>query len=214
MELDKQITAEFSWIGEIEYRAGLRLQDESHQQVLKTGQARVIGCEHARVVTLGRRSHHDLLPPVLGDQNTPLIRCGRGGQVTAHMPGQLVIYCLIPLKSYRFGVREFVETLQTVTLTVLRRLPQSFVCGSSEPGIYLEDGSKVAAFGIEVRKGVTLHGLSINVSNDLSLLDSIVSCGVHGRKHGNLRGIDSGISTKLLFETWSKEFSKALVERS
>lgn len=129
--------------------------------------------EHPPVFTLGQagQPEHILLA---GD--IPVIKSDRGGQVTYHGPGQIVIYTLVNLRRLHIGVRRLVDYLEH---SVIDFLDTYGVCAESRadaPGVYVED-RKIAALGLRVRKGCSYHGLSLNVDLDVSSFTRINPCG-------------------------------------
>jgi lipoyl(octanoyl) transferase len=136
--------------------------------------------EHDRVYTLGlagRREHiHDA-----GD--IPVIKVDRGGQVTYHGPGQLVVYLMLDLRRRRLGVRTLVRTLEASVVEFLDSLGVFAYGKPSAPGVYVTHAgneAKIAALGLKVRNGCTYHGLALNVDMDLSPFAAIDPCGYPG----------------------------------
>jgi lipoyl(octanoyl) transferase len=136
--------------------------------------------EHDRVYTLGlagRREHiHDA-------SGVPVIKVDRGGQVTYHGPGQLVMYLLLDLRRRRLGVRALVRTLEAVVVEFLDSLGVSAYGKASAPGVYVTQAgneAKIAALGLRVRNGCTYHGLALNVDMDLAPFAAIDPCGYPG----------------------------------
>jgi lipoyl(octanoyl) transferase len=136
--------------------------------------------EHDPVYTLGlagRREH------VLRDNGIPVLKIDRGGQVTYHGPGQLVVYLLLDLRRTRLGVRDMVRGIEAGVIKWLDSLGISAYCKPSAPGVYARSGdveAKIAALGLRVRNGCTYHGLSVNVAMDLSPFADIDPCGYPG----------------------------------
>lgn len=132
--------------------------------------------EHEPVFTLGQagRPEHVLMP---GD--IPVLHVDRGGQVTYHGPGQLVLYPLLDLRRLKIGVREYVERLEQSVIDLLAdwNIDAARRCGA--PGVYVND-AKVMALGIRVRRGCTFHGLAFNVAMDLEPFRRINPCGYEG----------------------------------
>ena len=132
--------------------------------------------EHDPVFTLGQagREEHVLLP---GD--IPVIHVDRGGQVTYHGPGQIVVYPLLDLKRLGIGVREYVCRIEQAIIDTLGEW--SIVAKRLEgaPGVYV-DGAKIAALGIRVRRGCSFHGLAFNIAMDLEPFRRINPCGYAG----------------------------------
>jgi lipoyl(octanoyl) transferase len=132
--------------------------------------------EHEPVFTLGQagRPEHVLAPGAI-----PVLHVDRGGQVTYHGPGQLVLYPLLDLRRLRVGVREYVERLEQAVIDLLGdwNIEAARRCGA--PGVYV-NGAKVMALGIRVRRGCTFHGLALNVAMDLEPFGRINPCGYEG----------------------------------
>lgn len=132
--------------------------------------------EHPPVFTLGRagRSEH-----VLDAGAIPLVRVDRGGQVTYHGPGQLVVYTLIDLRARGIGVRRLVATLEQAVIDVLAEVGVEAGRREAAPGVYVA-GAKIAALGLRVRHGCSYHGLALNIDCDLAPFACIDPCGYRG----------------------------------
>lgn len=136
--------------------------------------------EHDPVFTLGQagKPEHVLAP---GD--IPVLKVDRGGQVTYHGPGQLVVYVLVDLARRRLGVRELVRRLEAAVVEWLGLSGIDAFGKPSAPGVYVSrDGveAKIAALGLKVRNGRTFHGIAVNVAMDLSPFADIDPCGFPG----------------------------------
>jgi len=132
--------------------------------------------EHDPVFTLGQagKPEHVLMP---GD--IPVIHVDRGGQVTYHGPGQIVVYPLLDIKRLGIGVREYVHRIEQALIETLLEWNIIAVRREGAPGVYVGD-AKIAALGIRVRKGRTFHGLAFNVAMDLEPFTRINPCGYAG----------------------------------
>ena len=136
--------------------------------------------EHSPVYTLGlagRREH------LLRDNGIPAVKVDRGGQITYHGPGQLVVYLLCDLRRAGIGVRAMVRSIEAAVVEWLDSLGISAYGKPSAPGVYvLASGveAKIAALGLRVRNGCTYHGLAVNVAMDLSPFADIDPCGYPG----------------------------------
>lgn len=132
--------------------------------------------EHPPVFTLGRagsESHvHD--PGAI-----PLVRTDRGGQVTYHGPGQLVLYVLVDLQRSGLSVRHLVHGIETAMIRTLARFDIAAARRDGAPGVYVDE-RKIGALGLRVRRGRSYHGLSLNVAMDLTPFDRIDPCGYRG----------------------------------
>ena len=136
--------------------------------------------EHAPIYTLGlagRRQH------LLRDNGIEVTKVDRGGQVTYHGPGQLVLYVLFDLRRARIGVRDMVRRLEAAVVHWLESLGISAFGKASAPGVYVArpgGDAKIAALGLKVRNGCTYHGLAVNVAMDLAPFADIDPCGFPG----------------------------------
>ncbi len=139
--------------------------------------------EHPPVFTLGLNGKRKYLRD-LGD--IPLVRTDRGGQITYHGPGQLVIYLLLDLKRLRLGVRALVSSIEEATVMFLADHGLVAHGRAQAPGVYVAQ-RKIAALGLRVRRGCSYHGLSLNVDMDLSPFERIHPCGYEGLKVTQLR---------------------------
>lgn len=129
--------------------------------------------EHPPVYTLGRNADPQ---HVLNSGDIPLIPIDRGGQVTYHGPGQLVVYPLINIDRYNLNVRQLVSWLENAVIRLLTRYSINAVADPKAPGVYI-DSAKVASIGLRVSKGNSYHGLSLNIDMDLHPFSGINPCG-------------------------------------
>ena len=132
--------------------------------------------EHPPVFTLGRNGKKE---HILHQTDIPIINTDRGGQVTYHGPGQLVIYILLDLHRLNLGIRQLVTLIEDSLIQLLGKYAIKAYSEPKAPGVYV-DGSKIAALGLRVSKGRTTHGLSLNVDMDLSPFEAINPCGYKG----------------------------------
>jgi lipoyl(octanoyl) transferase len=132
--------------------------------------------EHPPVFTLGMAGK---MEHVLAPGDIPLIHIDRGGQVTYHGPGQLVVYPLIDLRRQKLGVRELVEALENSVIDTLAGYGIDARGRRDAPGVYV-DARKVCSIGIRVRRGCSYHGIAFNVAMDLSPFHRINPCGYAG----------------------------------
>ena len=132
--------------------------------------------EHPPVFTQGQagKAEHVLAP---GD--IPVVQSDRGGQVTYHGPGQLVVYFLLDLHRLGYGIRSLVTRLEQSMVDCLGSYGIAAAGKRDAPGVYVA-GQKIASLGLRVRKGCTYHGLALNVAMDLSPFERINPCGFRG----------------------------------
>lgn len=161
--------------------------------------------EHPRVFTLGmngKREH------VLAPEDIPVVQTDRGGQVTYHGPGQLVVYPLIDLKRRGLGVRDLVGALERAVIAQTRELGIEAHSRRDAPGVYVA-GRKLASLGLRIRRGASYHGIAINVRMDLEPFRRINPCGYAGLQMTQLAElapdvtldtVASGLECRLLAE--------------
>ena len=164
------------WLGRVEYEPTWRAMQAFTDARTADTPDEIWFLEHPPVFTLGmsgKREH--LLAP--GD--IPVVQIDRGGQVTYHGPGQLVVYPLIDLRRAGFGIRDFVTALERAVIDYAAEFGVQAECRRNAPGVYVE-GRKLASVGIRVRRGAAYHGLALNVNLDLEPFRRINPCGYEG----------------------------------
>ena len=146
--------------------------------------------EHLPVFTLGTAADH---AHVLSPGDIPVIQTDRGGEVTFHGPGQLVIYFLLNIKQKKMGPKTLVANLQNLIQKILQHysIESSFVEGA--PGVYVGE-KKIASIGLRISKGRTYHGISLNVDMDLTPFSLINPCGYEGLEVTQISDFDSNIT--------------------
>ena len=132
--------------------------------------------EHPPVYTQGQAGRPEHL---LHATDIPVIRIDRGGQITYHGPGQLVIYTLVDLMRRGYGIRELVRRMEQAVIDMLGVAGVIGERTTGAPGVYVS-GSKIAALGLRVKHGCTYHGLALNVDMDLAPFSAINPCGLPG----------------------------------
>ncbi|WP_448380565.1 lipoyl(octanoyl) transferase LipB [Gloeomargarita sp.] len=141
--------------------------------------------EHEPVYTLGRGASLGFLQFQPGTIGIPVYRTERGGEVTYHGPGQVVGYPIVRLQHYGLDVHQYLRALEQAIINVLRAYGIPGARKAGYPGVWVGD-VKVAAVGIKVRRGVTMHGFAVNVATDLTAFARIVPCGIRDYGVGNL----------------------------
>jgi lipoyl(octanoyl) transferase len=132
--------------------------------------------EHPPVFTLGMNADAG---HVLAAGDIPVVKIDRGGQVTYHGPGQLVVYPLIDIRRAGLGVRDLVTALERAVIGYCASLGITAECRKNAPGVYV-DGKKIASVGLRIRRGASYHGLAFNVNMDLEPFARINPCGYAG----------------------------------
>lgn len=134
--------------------------------------------QHPPVFTLGLNAGREHL---LSPGDIPVVQIDRGGQVTYHGPGQLVVYTLIDLRRRRLNVRELVVALESAVIDYVAALGLAAQGSRAAPGVYA-GGAKLASVGLRIRRGASYHGLALNVALDLAPFERIDVCGQRGLK--------------------------------
>ena len=145
--------------------------------------------EHNSVFTQGLsgKSKH-----LLKETQIPIIQSDRGGQITYHAPGQLIIYCLIDIKRLGIGIKKMVSMIEQSLIELLSSYEITAHTLKGAPGVYVNN-SKIAALGLKVKHGRTYHGLSLNIDMDLSPYTLINPCGYSDLKVTQMRSLTNNI---------------------
>jgi lipoyl(octanoyl) transferase len=160
--------------------------------------------EHDAVFTLGTAADPS---HVLNPGNIPIVQTDRGGEVTFHGPGQLVIYFLLDIKTKKIGPKALVANLQNLIQNILQHysIESSFVEGA--PGVYVGE-KKIASIGLRISKGRTYHGISLNVDMDLEPFSRINPCGYEGLEVTQISHFDSNVTMEGVESVATEELKK------
>lgn len=140
--------------------------------------------EHFPVITAGIRQTDDNLAVSLDkleEKNIELVKTTRGGNITCHFPGQLVVYPVLRIEKKAGAIKEYFSCLEEVIINLLKRYNLYSWSSMKRPGVYTVNG-KIASIGIAVKKWVAYHGLALNLTQELSLFDYINPCGMKDLK--------------------------------
>lgn len=185
-------------LGLVPYRDAWRIQEETHAGVASGEMApTILFVEHPPVITFGRRAelsaqHLVASAPLLAERGVEVVESDRGGDITFHGPGQLVAYPVLRLLDFHLSVGAYVRRLQEAIIAVANSYNIPAGIDTSAIGVWTprrDDPTphKLAAIGVRVKQGTTLHGLALNVTTDLSFFDLIVPCGLANRPVTSLR---------------------------
>ncbi len=217
------------WLGTVGYREAWSLQQALHGDPSRSGEDRLLLLEHPPTYTLGRHADRSnvLIDPA--ERGAELLDVDRGGDVTFHGPGQLVAYPILTLPTKGDGpgglpdTPGYVELLEQVLLDVLWSLGlDSAGRQRGCPGVWIDPGTprarKIAAIGVRIERGRTLHGIALNVSTDMSWFDGIVPCGIADKGVTSLaaEGVDVGMRevADAFVDSFVSRWGPARVERS
>jgi lipoyl(octanoyl) transferase len=171
------------------WRAMQRLTDERTEETADE----IWFVEHPPVFTLGLNASREHL---LNTGDIDIVQIDRGGQVTYHGPGQLVVYPLLNLRRLKLGVRDLVVALENAVIDYAAERGVTAAGSRQAPGVYV-DGAKLASIGLRIRRGASYHGMSLNVSMDLRPFERINVCGYQGLRVTRLNdlGVLDNVST-------------------
>jgi lipoate-protein ligase B len=176
-------------LGTMAYREAWAEQERAHADVLAGGEERVFFVEHPPVITLGRRPGLERNLVASAEQlerlGVELVQSDRGGDITFHGPGQLVAYPIVRLIDHGLLVGAYVRKLQEAVIATLAELGVAAQRDPGAVGVWTPTETaalaKICAIGVRIRRGVSMHGIALNVTTDLSYFDLIVPCGLAGR---------------------------------
>ncbi len=178
----------FKSLGVVNYHETLDLMKSHIQQADFNNEIWLL--EHPPIFTLGTAADQN---HILDAKDIPIVQSDRGGEVTYHGPGQLVIYFLLDVKKLNFGPKMLVSTIQEFVKNLLADL--SIDCNFVEgaPGVYV-DKKKIASIGLRISKGKSYHGISINFDMDLSPFKQINPCGYEGLEVTQIKDLNKHVS--------------------
>lgn len=161
--------------------------------------------QHPPIFTLGQSAD---LKHLKAASTIPLIRIDRGGQITYHGPGQLIIYTLLDLKRKQWSIRGFINRLEQSIIILLKKYNITGVTIKGSPGIYVAT-QKLCSIGLRISRGYTLHGLALNVDMDLQPFQYINPCGYENLTMTSLKNLgvqlDCSTLSKLMIEILSNQ---------
>jgi lipoyl(octanoyl) transferase len=184
------------WLGRVDYEPTWRAMQTFTEQRGPQTRDEIWFLEHPPVFTLGMNAARE---HVLAPGDIPVVQIDRGGQVTHHGPGQLVVYPLLDVRRSALGVRQLVMALENGVIALLASWNIEAVGRRDAPGIYVA-GRKLASIGLRIRRGCSYHGLAFNVAMDLEPFRRINVCGYRGLEVTDLRTLgvaESGVSLEL-----------------
>ena len=178
----------FKSLGVVNYHETLDLMKSHIQQENFNNEIWLL--EHPPIFTIGTAADKN---HILDAKDIPVVQSDRGGEVTYHGPGQLVIYFLLDVKKLNFGPKKLVSTIQEFVKDLLADLSIdcNFIVGA--PGVYV-DKKKIASIGLRISKGKSYHGISINFDMDLSPFKQINPCGYEGLEVTQIKDLNESVS--------------------
>ena len=166
--------AEIKDLGLVDYDEAWKLMSQSILNRSDESPDEIWFLEHNPIYTLGQAA---LEGNIISENDIPIIRTDRGGQVTYHGPGQLMIYFLLNLRRLKWGPKKLIFELESLLIDLLSRYEIQGERVAGAPGIYVNQ-KKIASIGLKIKKGFCYHGISLNIDMDLKPFDNIITCGI------------------------------------
>ena len=179
------------WLGRVDYEPTWREMQRITDTRDEHTPDEIWLLEHPPVFTLGLNADAG---HVLAAGDIPVVKIDRGGQVTYHGPGQLVVYPLIDIRRAKLGVRDLVTAMERAVIDYCASLGITAACKAGAPGVYV-DGRKIGSVGIRIRRGASYHGLAFNVNMDLEPFQRINPCGYAGLQMTQLAALGRPAAT-------------------
>ena len=200
-------------LGSVAYPAALALQRDLHQRVVNGDlPALLLLLQHPHVYTLGRRgAESDILVSknTLRELGADVYHTDRGGEVTYHGPGQLVGYPILDLRAAGLGPLAYVRALERIIISTLLELGIHATSEDRPTGVWVGD-AKIAAIGVRVSRGVTMHGFALNINPDLSYFNHIVPCGMPDASVTSITEQGVGLDLSAVSEILTNHFANIL----
>ena len=193
-------------LGQVDYETTWRGMQDFTQRRNDNTPDEIWFLEHPPVFTLGRNARQEYLH---SSGKIPVLNVDRGGQVTYHGPGQLVVYTLLNINRRQLGVQSLVRKLEQAVIDLCADHGVDAQRREKAPGVYV-NGRKLAALGLRVRKGCSIHGLSLNVDMDLAPFSMIDPCGYKGMEVTQLSNLGIDASTGTISEELQQHLERLL----
>lgn len=195
-------------LGLTDYRDVWQIQKQRRQDVAHGEKSEIIFLtQHRPVYTLGRHGHKDNL--LMLPKGVECVEIERGGDITCHEPGQIVVYPIINLWARKLGVKDYVHLLEQWVIDTISDFGINGERDPDAPGVWIEPGSnrsrKICALGVAVSRGVTMHGFALNAVNELNLFRNINPCGFIDR---GVTSLARETSTDVSFDTVTESIKR------
>jgi lipoyl(octanoyl) transferase len=165
----------------------------------------IIMVEHEPVITFGKNADPNFLhfsKAYLEAQGIDLFDTDRGGEITAHMPGQLVVYPILSLPAYGLGARDYINVLEQTVIAIVAEYGVDASTHKEYPGVWIGE-RKVCAVGVRIKNRTSMHGIAFNISNKLDLFDLMTPCGIQGKSVCSLSQL---VAEKITVDEVKKKF--------
>jgi lipoyl(octanoyl) transferase len=194
------------WLGRVEYEPTWRAMQALTEARSADTPDEIWFLEHPPVFTLGMNAARE---HVLAPGDIPLVQIDRGGQVTYHGPGQLVVYPLLDVRRLGVGVRQLVIALENAIIDLVASWGFEALGRRDAPGVYVA-GRKLASIGLRIRRGCSYHGLAFNIAMDLEPFRRINPCGYRGLEVIDLRALGIDVDLRSAAEALAQRLLQTL----
>lgn len=205
---DSKVLWENNFFQTLSFLQAEELMNQSKLRVKSQTKIIILGLQHKKLITLGRRAQEQQ-EVYFRNPGYEVVKTSRGGLATLHDEGQLVVYPIMDLKEFKLKPRLYIEILNLTTVNLLKSYGVNSVYESENAGVYTKNG-KIAFTGVRIEGGVTSHGISFNIKNDLDQFEQIRSCGVQQPKFDRLKNYDENITLESTFNQWCELFKTEL----
>ena len=191
------------WLGLLQYEPAWQAMQAFTLARTEDSEDEIWLVEHPPVYTLGMNCK---LPAGMQPNDIPIIKTDRGGQITYHGPGQIVIYVLVDLRRVQWGIKRLVQELEQAVIDLLVSNKIQAMRRQGAPGVYV-DGKKIAALGLRIRRGCSYHGIAVNVDMALEPFTRIDPCGYPGLEPTQLRDLEIRATIRDIGNTLSQSLA-------
>jgi len=206
-------------LGLISYKKAYKIQNDIFEEAIlkklkgENIEGSILFCEHPHVYTIGKsgnRNNFLITEDRLKQLNAEFFPVDRGGDITYHGPGQIVMYPIIDLENYHLGVKDYIYLLEYLIIDILKDYGIKGEISAGNIGVWLETETirerKICSIGVKVSRNITMHGIALNVNTDLSYFDSINPCGFTEKSVTSIRKeLSADINMNELKEKIQKE---------
>ena len=206
-------------LGLISYKKAYKIQNNIFEEAIlkklkgENIEGSILFCEHPHVYTIGKSGNRNNLlitEDRLKQLNAEFFPVDRGGDITYHGPGQIVMYPIIDLENYHLGVKDYIYLLEYLIIDILKDYGIKGEISAGNIGVWLETETirerKICSIGVKVSRNITMHGIALNVNTDLSYFDSINPCGFTEKSVTSIRKeLSADINMNELKEKIQKE---------
>jgi lipoyl(octanoyl) transferase len=209
-EIESNVAPLIRLLGRVDYEPTWRAMQAFTEQRDENTRDEIWLLEHPPVFTLGMNGKAE---HVLAAGDIPVVNIDRGGQVTYHGPGQLVVYPLLDLRRLKLGVRELVIALENSIIATAAQWGIVALGKRDAPGVYV-DGKKLASIGLRIKRGCSYHGLAVNVAMDLSPFKRINPCGFQGLEVTQLSQLGGPVDIPTVADALGSQLVRVLAGHS